>query len=288
MAGKDVSDAASRVRSLLGKEDRRKRRMASMMDRLQAHGWSIPKPARPAQGPTVGDAAQAIEARHGAADALRDEAERQLAAATAESSRGPADDLDSLQFKRDDSISEWRWAVLAMVEYVDLRGESRDLALHADSDIVPILAGIHAYRHLDPRSQRNVLGLINKMATSEYRPDLWPLAGRLQEHVAAAKASPYQSLWSMSDKEISDHIRRRDFLNILDYAGDAQDIGELGLVGAGAANIARSVTIPGAAANGVLLAAKYATKANKAHLESILEERRNGGNPFDRLPAANP
>ncbi len=156
------------------------------------------------------------------------------------------------------------------------------------SDIVPILAGIHAYRHLDPRSQEKVLGLINKMATSEYRPDLWPLAGRLQEHVAAAKASPYQSLWSMSDKETSDHIRRQeDFLNILDYAGDAQDIGELGLVGAGAANIARSVTIPGAAANGVLLAAKYATKANKAHLELILEERRNGGNPFDRLPAVN-
>ncbi len=90
MAGKDVSDAASRVRSLLGDEDLRKRRIAGMMDRLQAHGWSIPMPARPAQGPTVGDAAQAIEVHLGAADALRDEAERQVAAATAESSRGPA------------------------------------------------------------------------------------------------------------------------------------------------------------------------------------------------------
>ncbi len=51
MAGKDVSDTVSRVRSLLSEEDRRKRRIAGMMDRLQAHGWSIPKPARPAQGP---------------------------------------------------------------------------------------------------------------------------------------------------------------------------------------------------------------------------------------------
>ena len=306
MAGKDVNQAASRILSLLGDEDRRKRRVNSMMERLRRHGWTVPRPARPAQGGTLADAAGAIEARLAADGALRREAETQVAAVEAADeglplefqSAGPeADgnemrpgisagqsqgDPHSLQFKKDNSIDEWRWAVPAMARYV---GIDEDAAIQADSDIVPILAGMHVYRQLDPRSRQGVLALIDKMSKNEYRPDLWPLAGTLQGQVAAAQASPFQSLWSMSDDEIRDHIRRQEeFLNILDYTGDAQDVGELGLAAAGAANIARSVTVPGAVANGVLLAAKYATKANKAHLESVLENRRNGGNPFDHPP----
>ena len=127
------------------------------------------------------------------------------------------------------------------------------------------------------------MGLIDKMAKNPARPDLWPLAGRLQEHVISAVASPYQSLWSMSEDEIREHIQRQqDFLDIIDFAGDAQDAGELGLIGLGAAKVASKLTIPGAVASGLLLASKYATKANKAHLEEVLQNRRNGGNPFDR------
>src|SRR5262247_446462 len=79
MAGNDIREAAARVFGLLSEEERRKRHRTTMMNRLREHGWADARPARPAQGPTIADAAQAIEARLTAGDALRAEAERQLA-----------------------------------------------------------------------------------------------------------------------------------------------------------------------------------------------------------------
>jgi len=78
MAGNDVRDAASRIFGLLSNEEQRKRRLAAMMDRLQSNGWVNPQPAVPVRGPTVANAADAIEARLSARDTLRSEAERQL------------------------------------------------------------------------------------------------------------------------------------------------------------------------------------------------------------------
>jgi hypothetical protein len=306
MAGSDIREAAARVFGLLSDEERRKRRLTTMMDRLREDGFVEPRPAHP-QGTAVADAAQAIEGRLTASDALRAEAERQLASteATGERSeseflrsspgaevtpgelRAPDDaalarHLGSMPFKRDDSIAEWRWAVPPMTRYLEI---DEDMAVQADSDIVPILAGVHAYRHLDRRSKEAVMTLIHKMATNVHRPDLWPLAEELRGQAITAQESPYQSLWSMSGDELRDHIQRQaEFLDIIDFGGDAQDAGELGVIALGAKNIASKLTVPGAVASALLLAAKYATKANKAHLEDVLQNRQNGGNPFDRSP----
>jgi len=82
MAGSDMRDAAARIFDLLGDEERRKRRLAGMMDRLRQSGWVEPRPGRRAQGATVADAADAIETRLSADGALRTEAERQVAGQT--------------------------------------------------------------------------------------------------------------------------------------------------------------------------------------------------------------
>lgn len=79
MAGSDIRDAAARVFDLLSDDERRKRRLTAMMDRLREDGFVEPRSTRPPQGPTAADAATAIEARLTATDALRAEAERQLA-----------------------------------------------------------------------------------------------------------------------------------------------------------------------------------------------------------------
>src|SRR5262245_42110671 len=88
MAGNDVREAAARVFGLLSNEERRKRRLTTMMDRLREDGWVDPRSTRPAQGPSITDAAQAIETRLGADDTLRAEAERQIAEQTGQSTDG--------------------------------------------------------------------------------------------------------------------------------------------------------------------------------------------------------
>jgi hypothetical protein len=300
MSEQSLTDAMTRISGILDGEERRKLRLNAMMQRLRTEGWTPPRPAASSQGPTVADAARAIRARLDADDALRVEALRQLAAtdrADAEGDLGfprasseaneiadmpladdtvaPGNQDTSLGFKRHDSIAEWRSVIPAMAEYV---GVDPELAVRVDAEIVPILAGVHGYRHLDRFAKEKLMGKILNLERDHPR-----LARRLRGQVAFAVASPLQAEWSMSDDELRQRIQTNmQLLEKIDIAGDVEDAIGIGSTTAAALGVARNLSVPTAIGSGSLLAFKYMIKGEIADLEAELERRRQGSNPFDR------
>ncbi len=221
-----INEAAARIRHLLEQEEQDQQLEQVMVDRLRASGWQPNLPPAPAAGPSLADAAQAIEAQLNQEDAYRAEAQRRLAAKAA---RGSAVQQmvngSDVAAQGDDGEPTADWPTMAR-DIAGRLGLDPDQIIAAGPDILPTLRSIEGYRHLDRQGQYEVMQEIERWQQSH--PQLHSaMRAKIADIVANHRWEPS----SMSTEELKAAVSQNNkLINGIGWGTLAVDIGGSGII----------------------------------------------------------